>query len=68
MQTLQNPICLKNMFLEPLSPNATGFLHPRLIVHYVQGLIKNAASLQFRPACTEARFPVGDASQNLVIS
>lgn len=32
------------------------------------GLIKNAANLQFKPARTEARFPAGGSSRNLVIS
>ena len=41
----QNPMCLKNTFLKPLSPNATGFFHPQLIVHYVQDLSK------MQPAC-----------------
>lgn len=46
MQMLENPICLKNMFVELPSPSATGCLHLRLVIHHVQ----DASEMQ--PTCS----------------
>lgn len=62
MRTLQNPLCLKNMLLELLSPNATGFLIPWLIVHYVQNLSK-MQSIQIRSH--RGKFPSGRCLREL---